>query len=96
MDNDDVIERMTARFMASPGVIIKPRTIEASGVVWVTVHGLLCLALRHPEMTGDSRKIALEFVSNLGRGLVAWGILTADELTLVEQTEAEKRPGERG
>lgn len=34
----------------------------------------------------------LEFVRQLGRGLVEWNVLTPEELKLIERTEMEESP----
>lgn len=66
--------------------------IIANRLVWMAVHGTLCLGLRHPSYVGPSRRLVEEFVRALGDGLVAWGCLTAEELELVQKTEAEESP----
>lgn len=66
--------------------------IIAQRSLWLTVHGALCLALRHPHFTGPSREEIKSFVASLGKGLVDWGILSPDELELVNKTEAENSP----
>lgn len=67
--------------------------VTAAGIVWMAVHGNLCLALRHPSNTGPSRLLVQDFVGQLGQHLVAVGILTPSELAEVQRVEAEaQRP----
>lgn len=65
-------------------------TISAPLLTWVTVHGNLCLALRHPANTGESRKLALQFVKKLGEFLVTCEVFTQEQLTTVERVEVEE------
>ena len=61
--------------------------VIAARVTWLAVHGAICLALRHPQMTGPSRVILQQFAATLGAGFVEWGILTPRELDLIQRTE---------
>lgn len=62
--------------------------VIADRLTWLAVHGSICLALRHPDYQGPTRQMMLEFVHQLGRGLVEWECLTAEELAWIERTEA--------
>jgi hypothetical protein len=64
-------------------------TVKANLLTWITVHGNLCLALRHPLNIGPSRKWAVEFTKALGKALVEWGALTPEQLEETEKLEAE-------
>jgi hypothetical protein len=64
-------------------------TVKANLLTWITVHGNLCLALRHPQNIGSSRKLAVEFTKALGKALVEWGALTPEQLEETEKLEAE-------
>jgi hypothetical protein len=68
------------------------QAVGTDALTWMVVHGAVCLALRHPAFAGPSRQRALQFVRQLGQGLVRWGCLSADELALCERTEAEVSP----
>lgn len=61
--------------------------IEETFYVWLTIHGNLCLALRHPMNSGPSRDYLIPFVDKLGRLLVEHGLLTAQELELAQRVE---------
>jgi len=65
------------------------RRVEASGLLWMAIHGNLCLALRHPANLGPSRELVLGFVKNLGRLLVEWGVLTEAQLAAAQKVEQE-------
>lgn len=65
-------------------------TVVASGLVWMAVHGNLCLALRHRSNVGPSRALVERFVRALGDKLVENGVLTADELAQAQRLEIEE------
>ena len=67
--------------------VYAPHSIETSGLVWMALHGTLCLGLRHPKYVGASRQLVVEFVNELGRQLVEWGVLTSEELASVARQE---------
>jgi hypothetical protein len=56
----------------------------------MAVHGALCLALRHPQYKGSSRKLVVEFTQSLGEWLVGAGALTPEQLVSALQLEAEE------
>jgi hypothetical protein len=72
--------------------LTEPHSIEVNGLMWMAIHGTLCLGLRHPAYTGPSRLLVKSFVEELGRKLTDWGVLTDDELALVEKTEQQESP----
>lgn len=65
----------------------EPFAVECPGLVWMAVHGACCLGLRHPGYTGPSRELVLNFVNALSEKMVETGVLTSDELAIVEQEE---------
>jgi hypothetical protein len=71
-------------------------TVKANLLTWVTVHGNLCLALRHPQNRGSSREWAVKFTKALGKALVEWGALTPEQLEEAEKLEAEEGSTEFG
>jgi hypothetical protein len=71
-------------------LVSKTGTITANLHTWLTIHGNVCLALRHPQNRGPSRQIALVFVKELGKALVRWGAITEEELKDAEKLEAEE------
>jgi len=71
-----------------PQLWLQRVTLEGDLLTWLAVHGYLCLALRHPAMTGPSRHLVAAVVRQLGEVLVARGALTAAELAEVSRGEA--------
>lgn len=61
--------------------------IDARVVDWLTVHGVMCLGLRHPHYGGPSRALAIQFVQKLGQALVDVGLLTEEELKQIQLVE---------
>jgi len=64
--------------------------VTAPGLVWMAIHGNLCLALRHPSNLGSSRALMEQFVRALGENLVENGVLTPDELAQAQRLEIEE------
>lgn len=62
--------------------------IEIEVLSLLALHGSVCLALRHPMNTGESRKMMVEFVKQAGRYLVDLRALTPAELIDIERIEA--------
>lgn len=56
----------------------------------LALHGSVCLALRHPQNTGASRKTMVEFVKRAGRYLVDLGAITPAELIEAHRIEQEE------
>lgn len=69
-------------------VLESQQPVIAQGVCWAAVHGALCLALRHPEFSGEVRKMVSEFTRQLGKGLVKWGVFSADTMKCIEYLES--------
>jgi hypothetical protein len=70
-------------------------SLDATLLDFVAVHGNLCLALRHPENTGDSRAMVISMIHRLGKLLVEGGILTQAELDFASRVEQEEFGQER-
>ncbi len=66
--------------------------VVADLMTWLTVHGNLSLALRHPGNVGPSRKVVEVFLEQLGRGLVENGFLSEAELDFIRWAEEQRRP----
>lgn len=66
----------------------QPLTVTAPAIVWLAVHGNLCLAMRHPANRGPSSGLIDHFVLQLGGYLVDAGVLQPDELAAAEGLEA--------
>jgi len=79
------VSKKRATFLAS-----KTGTVEADFLTWLTIHGNICLALRHPQNIGPSRLYAIQFVKMLGKALVQWGALTEEEFKDLEKLEIEE------
>ncbi len=69
---------------------LESATVEECLFVWMTIHGNLCLALRHPENQGPSRAYTVAFVEKLGRLLVERGMLTQAQLDEAQRVEIEQ------
>ena len=77
---------------AQRDAMLEAFSVETNGLTWMAVHGAICLGLRHPGYRGPSRALILNFALELGRRLVDAGVLTAEELVLVERTEQQESP----
>jgi hypothetical protein len=75
--------------------LVAPHSIETNGLTWMAAHGMLCLALRDPAMTGPSRELVVNFVQALGEQLVAWRVLTLAQLREAQRVEQEESPHDR-
>ncbi len=64
--------------------------VTAPGIIWMAIHGNLCLALRHAGNRGSSRAMVERFVRALGDNLVENGVLTAEELAQAQRVEIEE------
>lgn len=62
-------------------------TVEAPLLTWMTVHGNLCLALRHPGNSGASRKLCTDFVKTLSDLLVDTGAMTREQIDAANRIE---------
>jgi len=67
-------------------------SMQISGVHLMAVHGACCLALRHPDWNGESRKYVLEFVAAAEASLKEKGILTEKDIVYLHQVEQEESP----
>lgn len=76
-------------------MILDPRMLTANASVnapmltWVTVHGNLCLALRHPSNSGQSRELCLQMVQHLSKLIVDAGIMTQEEMDEANRVERQ-------
>ena len=64
--------------------------IEFTAFELLTVHGNVCLGLRHPYNTGPSRKTAENFVLLAEENLKKCGFLTDSEIRLIHRVENEE------
>jgi len=88
MKDEELLKELLAN--ADLDKLNRKAAISAPLLTWVAIHGNLCLALRHPENVGDSRKLVLNFVKELGRFLVKSGIFTQSQLEAMEKVEIEE------
>jgi hypothetical protein len=87
-----VLDAIDAQRAAARPAMAEPHAIESPGLVWMAVHGAICLGLRHPAHVGPSRELVVNFVKALGQELVEWNVLTALELAEVERVEQQESP----
>lgn len=78
-----------------PTKALKHVIVDGTLLDWMTVHGNLCLALRHPQNKGESRALVVSMVYKLGTLLIKEGILTAEEMNMATRLEQEKYGLER-
>lgn len=74
----------------NPAVALEKTKVEATLLDWMTVHGNLCLALRHPQNSGPSRATVVKMIHVLGKLLVDKGMLTQEELNFATRVEREQ------
>jgi hypothetical protein len=65
--------------------IDKAKFLEEAGLTatlleWMTLHGNLCLGLRHPENQGPSREFAIRVRDRIAALLIEREILTLEEV----------------
>lgn len=65
--------------------------IEFNMLGVLSIHGNLCLALRHPQNAGMSRQTVLEIVQRLSAIIVERGIMTP--LEMEHALQVERRTG---
>lgn len=88
--------KLDATSAAQRAGMLEPFSVETSSLVWMAIHGSICLALRHPAYTGPSRELVVAFVLELGNQLVEHGVLTKAELELVYRVEREESARKKG
>lgn len=62
-------------------------TVTTDVMTWLSVHGNVLLALRHPSNTGPSGQLASNFAMVIGEMLVRCGLLTQAELDEIHDNE---------
>jgi len=65
-------------------------TVETNLLMWIAVHGNLCLALRHPQNIGAARPHVVKFVKDLGKMLVEHKAVTKEYLVKAHRLEVEE------
>lgn len=61
--------------------------IEFPALSWITIHGNLCLALRHPQNVGASRPVAISALEWIEQQLFMAGILDQEDIETIHKTE---------
>lgn len=88
----DLCSTCAARYQANHELIRQPVAIELPLYGWLSVHGNLLLALRHPENNGKSRQL-IEDVAGMLEGLfLDSGLLTEAQVLNMHQQEAAAAP----
>jgi len=72
-----------------PRVLAANASVTAPMLTWVTVHGNLCLSLRHPQNAGQSRELCLQMVRHLSKLIVDAEIMTQEEMDQANRVEQE-------
>lgn len=72
---------------------IKEIAVTLPALSWLTIHGTVCLGLRHPHNTGPSRKIAEDFITSIETFLMQNDLLTPEDIQLIRKTKREVRSG---
>ncbi len=65
--------------------------VELTALQMLTVHGNLCLALRHPENLGSSRRFCIEAVHALEKVLQEEGVLDEEDIRKIRTDSPETR-----
>src|SRR5262245_16053585 len=68
---------------------LEQATLTASLLDWMTVHGNICLGLRHAENQGPSRAYALAMRDRIADLLIQRGILTAEQIEHANAVESD-------
>jgi len=69
--------------------------LHARMVDWITLHGYLQLALRHPQTTGSTRRFVEEVCLRIEQAALAKGVMDAEMIEYLrrdqQQVEAQAR-----
>jgi len=74
----------------NPEDLYKEISITFDTLSLLVIHGCVCLALRHPLSTGPMRKVALDFVEKVEKGLLQAGVLDQEDIEYIHQVEREE------
>lgn len=72
-----------------PRMLAANASVTAPMLTWITVHGNLCLSLRHPQNVGQSRELCLQMVRRLSTMIVDSGLMTQEEMDQANRVEAQ-------
>lgn len=72
----------------------KEHVIRATFLHWMAAHGAMCLALRHPQMTGASRELIVDMINGIELLFKIKG-MPQDELKQMHLIESDARGVER-
>lgn len=65
-------------------------SVNATVLTWLTVHGNLCLSLRHPQNRGESRALCIDVVRMLSKLIVEAGVMTQAEMDQANRLELQE------
>lgn len=84
--------------LANPGteLVAKRESVDAPLLTWLTAHGYLCLALRHPQVVGPSRPYVAALTRGLGEMLVDRGVISRKQMENAYALEEEEGGLEQG
>lgn len=85
-----LLSELEQTFDRNPSLFAKNTGIEVSNLTWISVHGCLCLALRHPRVTGGTRERVLSFTKDLGITMTRAGCWTQEQLRAIEKVEIDE------
>lgn len=73
----------------NPQFWLREVLVKVNVLTLMAVHGNLLLALRHPQNTGESRDLVLNFCKQIGEELVLLGALTPEQLEEAYKAEGK-------
>lgn len=53
---------------------------------WLTIHGNVCLGLRHPDNKGSSRGVAITCLTRIENVLLSHSLLSPDDISHIHKT----------
>lgn len=62
-------------------------SITLPAYFWLSVHGNVCLGLRHPENKGTSRNMAITFLTRIENVLLRESLLSPEDISLIHKTD---------
>ena len=88
---DEIQQHMLALLKKAKSNLRKPVTIEAPAAHWYAIHGMIQMALRHPEAAGDDRahQAADAVLDAIERALLELGIIDRKLLHYLRHDQAE-------
>ncbi len=84
------IKKLVNQVSVDPKFWKQKVVIETDLLMVLSIHGNLCLALRHPQNRGPARALILNFIRILENELVKFGVLTLDQVKQIHKVETEE------